>query len=42
MTWDQITEEARGGTVNWFMWGGADTINAYVSGYIADRLKRRL
>ena len=39
MTWDQITEEARGGTVNWFMWGGADTINAYVSGYIADRLK---
>ena len=39
MTWDQITAEARGGTVNWFMWGGADTINAYVSGYIADRLK---
>lgn len=39
MTWDQIVEKARGGTVNWFMWGGADTINAYVSGYIADRLK---
>ncbi|MCU0826082.1 MAG: ABC transporter substrate-binding protein [Tabrizicola sp.] len=39
MTWDQIVEEARGGTVNWFMWGGADNINAYVSGYVADRLK---
>jgi putative spermidine/putrescine transport system substrate-binding protein len=39
MSWDQVLEEARGGTVNWFMWGGADTINAYVSGYIADRLK---
>lgn len=39
MTWDQIVEEARGGTVNWFMWGGSDTINAYVSGYVADRLK---
>lgn len=39
MTWDQIVEEARGGTVNWFMWGGADNINAYVSGYMADRLK---
>lgn len=39
MSWDQVVEEARGGTVNWFMWGGADTINAYVSGYIADRLK---
>lgn len=39
MTWDQVVEEARGGTVNWFMWGGSDTINAYVSGYVADRLK---
>lgn len=39
MTWDQVVAEARGGTVNWFMWGGSDTINAYVSGYVADRLK---
>ncbi|HLQ19071.1 MAG TPA: ABC transporter substrate-binding protein, partial [Tabrizicola sp.] len=39
MTWDQIVAESRGGTVNWFMWGGSDTINAYVSGYVADRLK---
>jgi putative spermidine/putrescine transport system substrate-binding protein len=40
MTWDQIVAEARGGTVNWFMWGGADNINAYVSGYVAEVLKR--
>ncbi|MDP3194996.1 ABC transporter substrate-binding protein [Tabrizicola sp.] len=39
MTWDQVVEQARGGTVNWFMWGGSDTINAYVSGYVADRLR---
>ncbi|MFZ1348765.1 MAG: ABC transporter substrate-binding protein, partial [Tabrizicola sp.] len=39
MSWDQIVKEARGGTVNWFMWGGADTINAYVSDYVAGRLK---
>lgn len=39
MNWDQIVEEARGGTVNWFMWGGADNINAYVSDYVAGRLK---
>lgn len=39
MTWDQIVDQARGGTVNWFMWGGSDTINAYVSGYVADRLR---
>jgi putative spermidine/putrescine transport system substrate-binding protein len=38
-SWDQIVEDARGGTVNWFMWGGSDTINTYVSGYVADRLK---
>ena len=38
-TWDQIVEQARGGTVNWFMWGGADNINAYVSDYVAGQLK---
>ncbi|TAG11788.1 MAG: ABC transporter substrate-binding protein, partial [Rhodobacterales bacterium] len=40
MTWDQIVEEARGGTVNWFMWGGADTINRYVSDHVGEVLKR--
>jgi putative spermidine/putrescine transport system substrate-binding protein len=40
MAWDQVLEEARGGTVNWFMWGGADNINAYASDYIGGVLKR--
>jgi putative spermidine/putrescine transport system substrate-binding protein len=40
MTWDQVVAEARGGTVNWFMWGGADNINAYASDYVAGVLKR--
>lgn len=31
MTWYQVVELARGGTVNWFLWGGADNINRYVS-----------
>ncbi|WP_137110427.1 ABC transporter substrate-binding protein [Rhodobacter sp. SY28-1] len=39
MTWDEVVEQARGGTVNWFMWGGADNINSYVSDYVAGRLK---
>ncbi len=39
LPWDQIVDEARGGTVNWFMWGGADNINAYVSDYVAGQLK---
>ncbi len=40
MSWDQIVEQARGGTVNWFMWGGADTINRYVSDHVGAILKR--
>lgn len=40
MSWDQIVTEARGGTVNWFMWGGADTINRYASDHIGGILKR--
>lgn len=37
--WEKIVEQARGGTVNFFMWGGSDSINQYVSGYIGDILK---
>lgn len=40
MTWDEVVAEARGGTVNWFMWGGADTINRYVSDHVGGVLKR--
>jgi putative spermidine/putrescine transport system substrate-binding protein len=39
MSWDQIVDAAQGGTVNMFMWGGSDTINAYVSQTIGDILK---
>lgn len=39
MPWNKIVEQARGGTVNWFMWGGSDSINQYVSGYIGGILK---
>jgi putative spermidine/putrescine transport system substrate-binding protein len=40
MTWDQVVEAARGGEVNWFMWGGADNINAYVSETVGGILLR--
>ena len=39
MTWDQVVAQARGGTVNWFLWGGADNINQYVSDHIGGILK---
>ena len=37
--WEEVVEMARGGTVNWFLWGGSDNINQYVSEYIGGILK---
>lgn len=39
--WEEIVETARGGTVNWFMWGGSDTINAYVSEWVGGVMKEK-
>jgi putative spermidine/putrescine transport system substrate-binding protein len=39
MTWDQIVEEADGQDVYFYMWGGADHINNWVSGTFKDHLK---
>jgi putative spermidine/putrescine transport system substrate-binding protein len=39
--WAAIEAMAKGGTVNWFMWGGADNINAYVSNYVGGILKEK-
>lgn len=41
MSWDQIVESADGGEVNWFMWGGSDAINQYVTEFIGGILKNR-
>ncbi len=37
--WEEVVAAARGGTVNWFMWGGADNINQYVSDTVGKVLK---
>jgi putative spermidine/putrescine transport system substrate-binding protein len=39
MPFEQIAAAAKGQTVRWYMWGGSDSINAYVNGYIAKALK---
>ena len=41
MSWEKVVETAKGGTVNWFLWGGADNINRYVSDTIAAKLKEQ-
>ena len=38
LTWSQIMERARGQTVDWYMYGGFATTNAYVNGYLAPRV----
>ncbi len=37
--WSAVLQEARGQTVNWYMYGGDDGLNSFVSGYLADRLR---
>ncbi|MCP4166956.1 MAG: ABC transporter substrate-binding protein [Chloroflexi bacterium] len=41
MSWDDIVAAADGQDVNWWMWGGSDTINAWVNGWLADQLKEQ-
>ena len=41
MSWDEVVETAKGGEVNWFLWGGSDAINQYVTEFIGGILKDR-
>jgi len=41
MTWDDIVAAADGQTVNYWMWGGSDVINAWVNGWLKDQLKEK-
>ena len=36
--WDAVLAEADGQTVDWYMYGGDDALNAFVDGEVADRL----
>lgn len=38
-SWDTLVSKARGQTVDWFMWGGSPSVNAYVNGYVAPQVK---
>ncbi len=41
MPWDSIVQRARGTTVVWRKWRGDPSINAYVDGWVAPRLRDR-
>lgn len=36
---ESVLAEAKGQTVNWYMYGGDETINGFVNGYVATKLK---
>ncbi|MEO6957430.1 MAG: ABC transporter substrate-binding protein, partial [Antricoccus sp.] len=38
--WQSVLAAAKGQTVNWYMYGGDDTLNTFVRGYVADELKK--
>ncbi len=40
-TWEEVLAAADGTTVNWFMWGGSDTINSNVDNDIGDVIKEQ-
>ena len=40
-TWEEVLAAADGTTVNWFMWGGSDTINSNVDNDIGDAIKEQ-
>lgn len=41
LPWDSIVTRARGSTVVWRMWRGDPSINKYVDGWVAPRLRER-
>ena len=36
--WSDVLARAKGQTVNWYMYGGDDTLNTFVTGYLAQKL----
>ena len=39
--WDSVLAAARGQTLNWYLWGGSDSINAFVDDFYGKALQER-
>ncbi|GAB4532860.1 MAG: ABC transporter substrate-binding protein [Anaerolineales bacterium] len=39
--WDSVLAAAKGQTVNWYMWGGSESINAFVDDFYGQALQER-
>lgn len=40
-SWDSVLAAARGQTVNWYIWGGSESINTFVDTFYGQALKQR-
>ncbi len=38
-SWDTVLAQAEGQTVSWYMYGGDDALNTFVTGYVTDALR---
>jgi putative spermidine/putrescine transport system substrate-binding protein len=41
MSWEEILAAADGQEVNWWMWGGSEVINRWVTGWVAPQMKEK-
>ena len=41
MTWEQIVAKAKGGTANWFLYGGSTTTNDYLDKYVIPQMQQQ-
>ena len=41
MTWEQILAKAKGGTANWFLYGGSQTTNDYLDKYVIPQMQQQ-
>ncbi|MBI3163545.1 MAG: ABC transporter substrate-binding protein [Chloroflexi bacterium] len=39
--WDSVLAAAKGQTINWYIWGGSDSINAFVDNFYGKALRER-
>ena len=39
--WDSVLAAAKGQTLNWYIWGGSDSINAFVDNFYGTALQER-
>ncbi len=40
-SWDDVLKQAKGQSINWYLWGGSDSINGFVDDFYGAALKKK-